>query len=153
MNELLEQILEECAHYTKEGKLADYIPELTKANPDDFGIFIISGDKRVSKAGDFRKELPNARIYVYNNNSVDKTAEIAKSAGAIVVNEYKQGKGNVVSSQSANRAGGKSKGIQISMSRKGTPLDNAVIESFHSRLKNEVMYNKEFIIKNTYYNV
>lgn len=35
-------------------------------------------------------------------------------------------------------------GFQISMSRKGTPLDNAVIESFHARLKNEVMYNKEF---------
>ena len=30
------------------------------------------------------------------------------------------------------------------MSRKGTPLDNAVIESFLARLKNEVMYNKEF---------
>ena len=35
-------------------------------------------------------------------------------------------------------------GFQISMGRKGTPLDNAVIESFHARLKNEVMYNKEF---------
>ena len=35
-------------------------------------------------------------------------------------------------------------GFQISMSKKGTPLDNAVIESFHSRLKNEVMYNKDF---------
>ncbi len=57
MTELLEEILEECARYTKEGKLADYIPELTKANPDDFGIFIISGDKRVSKAGDFTKEF------------------------------------------------------------------------------------------------
>lgn len=57
MTELLEEILEECAHYTKEGKLADYIPELTKANPDDFGIYIISEDKRVSKAGDYRKQF------------------------------------------------------------------------------------------------
>ena len=48
---------------------------------------------------DFRKELPNADIYVYNNNSKDKTAEIAKDNGAIVINEYKQGKGNVVRSQ------------------------------------------------------
>lgn len=48
---------------------------------------------------DFRKELPEADIYVYNNNSTDKTAEIAKQCGAIVVNEYKQGKGNVVRSQ------------------------------------------------------
>lgn len=45
---------------------------------------------------DFRKELPNADIYVYNNNSTDKTVELAKEAGAIVRNEYKQGKGNVV---------------------------------------------------------
>lgn len=45
---------------------------------------------------DFRKELPDADIYVYNNNSTDKTVELAKEAGAIVRNEYKQGKGNVV---------------------------------------------------------
>lgn len=48
---------------------------------------------------DFRKELPEADIYVYNNNSKDKTEEIARENGAIVVNEYKQGKGNVVRSQ------------------------------------------------------
>ena len=45
---------------------------------------------------DFKKELPDADIYVYNNNSTDKTVELAKAAGAIVRNEYKQGKGNVV---------------------------------------------------------
>lgn len=45
---------------------------------------------------DFKRELPEADIYVYNNNSKDKTAEIAKNAGAIVRNEYRQGKGNVV---------------------------------------------------------
>ena len=47
---------------------------------------------------DFRKELPDADIYVYNNNSKDKTAEIAKRNGAIVKDEYRQGKGNVVRS-------------------------------------------------------
>lgn len=47
---------------------------------------------------DFKKELPDADIYVYDNNSKDKTAEIAKNAGAIVKHEYKQGKGNVVRS-------------------------------------------------------
>lgn len=45
---------------------------------------------------DFKKELPEADIYVYNNNSTDKTVELAQEAGAIVRNEYKQGKGNVV---------------------------------------------------------
>ncbi len=45
---------------------------------------------------DFRKELPQANIYVYNNNSKDKTKEIAIKTGAIVKDEYRQGKGNVV---------------------------------------------------------
>lgn len=47
---------------------------------------------------DFKRELPDADIYVYDNNSKDKTAEIARNAGAIVKHEYKQGKGNVVRS-------------------------------------------------------
>ena len=47
---------------------------------------------------DFKRELPEADIYVYDNNSKDKTAEIAKRNGAIVVHEYRQGKGNVVRS-------------------------------------------------------
>ena len=45
---------------------------------------------------DFKKELPEADIYVYDNNSKDKTAEIAKKAGAIVRKENRQGKGNAV---------------------------------------------------------
>lgn len=47
---------------------------------------------------DFKKELPQADIYVYDNNSKDKTYEIAKAAGAIVRRENRQGKGNVVRS-------------------------------------------------------
>lgn len=45
---------------------------------------------------DFKRELPQAEIYVYNNNSKDKTYEIAKECGVIVKNEYNQGKGNVI---------------------------------------------------------
>ena len=45
---------------------------------------------------DYRKVLPNADIYVYDNNSKDGTDEIAKKAGAIVRYEYRQGKGNVI---------------------------------------------------------
>lgn len=45
---------------------------------------------------DFRRELPEAEIYVYDNNSTDETAAIAQSEGAIVRQEYQQGKGNVV---------------------------------------------------------
>jgi len=51
---------------------------------------------------DFRRELPDADIYVYDNNSIDDTAKIAAEAGAIVRHEYKQGKGNVVKSMFAD---------------------------------------------------
>ena len=45
---------------------------------------------------DFRAALPEAAIYVYDNNSSDATCEIAAAAGAIVRSERMQGKGNVV---------------------------------------------------------
>jgi glycosyltransferase involved in cell wall biosynthesis len=44
----------------------------------------------------FRAALPDAAIYVYDNNSADRTVEVARSAGAIVRTERMQGKGNVV---------------------------------------------------------
>lgn len=47
---------------------------------------------------DFKAQLPLAKIYVYDNNSSDQTASIAKSEGAIVRKESRQGKGNVVRS-------------------------------------------------------
>ena len=47
---------------------------------------------------DYKKALPDADIYVYDNNSTDHTDEIAKKAGAIVRYEYRQGKGNVIRS-------------------------------------------------------
>jgi glycosyltransferase involved in cell wall biosynthesis len=45
---------------------------------------------------DFRAALPEATIYVYDNNSTDRTAEVARRAGAVVGRETHQGKGNVV---------------------------------------------------------
>lgn len=54
-------------------------------------------EKTVAKVvKDFKEVLPEATIYVYNNNSSDKTVERALEAGAIVRNEYMQGKGNVI---------------------------------------------------------
>ncbi|MEZ7555149.1 glycosyltransferase family 2 protein [Veillonella atypica] len=47
---------------------------------------------------DFKSVLPEAIIYVYDNNSSDNTAEIAKASGAVVRHEYRQGKGNVIRS-------------------------------------------------------
>ena len=45
---------------------------------------------------DYKSVLPEADIYVYDNNSKDNTDEIARKAGAIVRYEYRQGKGNVI---------------------------------------------------------
>lgn len=47
---------------------------------------------------DYKKALPEATIYVYDNNSSDGTDEIARKAGAEVTYEYRQGKGNVIRS-------------------------------------------------------
>ena len=54
-------------------------------------------EKTIKKViNDFQDELPDADIYVYDNNSTDNTIKIAKEAGAIVRKEIRQGKGNVV---------------------------------------------------------
>ena len=54
-------------------------------------------EKTVQKVvADFRRALPEATVYVYNNNSTDRTAQLAAEAGAVVRNEYMQGKGNVI---------------------------------------------------------
>ena len=54
-------------------------------------------EKTIEKVvNDFKKSLPEAVIYVYDNNSSDKTSELAAAAGAVVRHEYQQGKGNVI---------------------------------------------------------
>ena len=45
---------------------------------------------------DFARELPDATIYVFDNNSTDGSAELARDAGAVVISEKRQGKGHVV---------------------------------------------------------
>ena len=52
MEELLERLLEECRPYTKDGRVADYIPELAKSDPDSLGVYIIGSEGRHSWAGD-----------------------------------------------------------------------------------------------------
>ncbi|MCR5742490.1 MAG: glycosyltransferase family 2 protein [Lachnospiraceae bacterium] len=53
--------------------------------------------KTVAKVvSDFKRELPEAVVYVYDNNSTDGTDEIARAAGAVVRYERQQGKGNVI---------------------------------------------------------
>ena len=56
-------------------------------------------EKTIAKViKDYKEVLPNADIYVYDNNSTDKTSEIAKKSGVIVKKEPRQGKGNVIRS-------------------------------------------------------
>ncbi len=57
MEELLEQLLEECRPYTSLGKTADYIPELAKKDPDAFGIYVIGSEGKHSWAGDCRQSF------------------------------------------------------------------------------------------------
>ncbi len=57
MEELLERLLEECRSYTRLGKLADYIPELSKADINDFGVYLVNSDGKEFYAGDFDKKF------------------------------------------------------------------------------------------------
>lgn len=52
MEELLEKLIEDCSVYTRLGCVADYIPELSKADPNEIGVHIITSDGRHSWAGD-----------------------------------------------------------------------------------------------------
>ncbi len=53
--------------------------------------------KTIAKVvADYKNALPEATIYVYDNNSTDDSAKLAADAGAVVRHEYKQGKGNVI---------------------------------------------------------
>ena len=63
--------------------------------------------KKVIK--DYKKALPEAKIYVYDNNSSDNTAEIARKAGAIVRHEYRQSWTDPVAATS-HKARGRSRG-------------------------------------------
>jgi len=75
----------------------------TKSEPNDPSIAITipcyQEEKTIGRVvSEFRQLLPHAKIIVFDNNCTDRTAEIAKAAGATVVREHKQGKGHVVAS-------------------------------------------------------
>lgn len=54
-------------------------------------------EKTIKKVvNDVKSALPEAVVYVYDNNSTDRTAELAVEAGAVLRHEYRQGKGNVI---------------------------------------------------------
>ena len=55
MDELLEELLEECRPYTKMGHVATYIPELAKRNPDKLGIYILNSNGQLLCLGEHYK--------------------------------------------------------------------------------------------------
>ena len=73
MEQLLEELLESCQPYTKDGKLADYIPELLKADPNALGIYVMRPDGKRSWAGDCS--------YKFTIQSVEAHSAAAGAAG------------------------------------------------------------------------
>ena len=83
MKQLLEKVIKDCLPYTKEGKVASYIPELSKADPSDFGICIISKEGKIDCAGDFDKPFtmqsvikPIILLLALEDNGTDKVNEL-----------------------------------------------------------------------------
>ncbi len=83
MDKLLNEILDNCRKYTKEGKVADYIPELAKADVNKFGICVMSEPCKISVAGDSGKEFtmqsiakPIILLLAMMDAGVDKVREL-----------------------------------------------------------------------------
>ena len=57
MEEMLEQLLEECRPYTQQGKVATYIPELAKGDVNDLGVYMLRSDGKHYQAGDWNKRF------------------------------------------------------------------------------------------------
>ena len=55
MEEFLNKIIDNCRPYTRQGAVANYIPELSKADPDDLGVCVVTADKKVFTSGECQK--------------------------------------------------------------------------------------------------
>lgn len=61
MDALLEKLVEENRPFTREGRVAGYIPELAKADRDELGICVVSSDGRISSAGGVQADLHHSK--------------------------------------------------------------------------------------------
>lgn len=80
-------------------ELDDLLPQASWVKNQSIAVLLPCYNEEAAIAdviADFGKALPSAQIYVYDNNSTDKTADVARKAGAVVRTESYQGKGNVV---------------------------------------------------------
>ena len=85
--------------YPEKAGVSDAAAGIQEITVDKIAVLIpcYNEEKTIGKVvSDWRKSLPEAMVYVYDNNSTDRTAEIALEAGAVVRHEYQQGKGNVI---------------------------------------------------------
>ena len=57
MEQLLENLLEECRPYAQQGHVATYIPELSKGNPDHLGVYVLRSDGHHFQAGDWTEHF------------------------------------------------------------------------------------------------
>ena len=83
------------------GQLSKTVPKDASFKPSKIAVLIPCYNEAITiekVVTDFRHVLPTAEIFVYDNNSKDDTSAIARCAGAHVVRERRQGKGNVVRS-------------------------------------------------------
>lgn len=83
------------------GQLSKIVPKDASLKPSKIAVLIPSYNEAITiekVVTDFRHALPTAEIFVYDNNSKDDTSAIARCAGAHVIRERRQGKGNVVRS-------------------------------------------------------
>ena len=82
-----------------EGEKTYILEELSMLDKIAVLIPCYNESKSIAKViQDMKRELPEATIYVYDNNSIDGTDEIAREEGAVVRYEHQQGKGNVIRS-------------------------------------------------------
>ena len=79
MEELLEKLVRECIPFTQEGKAASYIPELSKANTNSLGIYIVSseGIQRIARR-DKKAFLNDQCKEIEENNRMGKTRDLFK---------------------------------------------------------------------------
>ena len=83
----------------RNGKNGMAAERLRQTKMDRIAVLIpcYNEEKTIAKVvRDAKAALPDAVVYVYDNNSSDRTAELAREAGAVIRHEYMQGKGNVI---------------------------------------------------------
>ena len=83
---------------------------------------------------DFREALPEAVIYVYDNNSRDRTVELARAAGAVVRRETRQGKGHVPKALQASQGD----------ERDGVPYVQAVGGGIEAVVNGDLFFGQQF---------